>query len=114
MYLIIVEHGVDMINRIKFAFQGRSPKWAGVRAEYIKANPNCFACSTSEKLEVHHIRPFHTTPELELNADNLVTLCRACHLVIGHLKDFDLENPQVIEWCNMFHTAKEKQLCPIK
>jgi len=103
-----------MINRIKFAIQGRSPRWAKVRAEYIKMNPNCFACSSSEKLEVHHIKPFHSNPELELSQDNLVTLCRYCHLVLGHLKDYDLENPNVIDWCNTFHATKEKQLCPTK
>jgi len=103
-----------MINRIKFAIQGRSPRWAGVRAEYIKMNPNCFACSSRDKLEVHHIKPFHSNPELELSQDNLVTLCRYCHLVLGHLKYFELENPLVIEWCNTFHTQKEKQLCPTK
>lgn len=95
-----------MINRIKFAWQGRSSKWAKVRSEHLKLSPVCRACSSAKSLEVHHIKPFHLYPDLELVRSNLVTLCKSCHLVLGHLKDYDLENPRVIEWCDMMNLAR--------
>lgn len=63
----------------------RSPQWRTVRNKYIKAHPECEACGSREDLNVHHIRPFSTHPELELVESNLVTLCRSHHLSLGHM-----------------------------
>lgn len=58
-------------------------------------------CGGEEKLEVHHIRPFHLHPDLELDPDNLITLCEAghdgsnCHLLFGHLGNFKSFNVDV-------------------
>jgi 5-methylcytosine-specific restriction endonuclease McrA len=30
-------------------------------------------------LTVHHIKPVRLAPDLALDPDNLVTLCRSCH-----------------------------------
>ncbi len=38
-----------------------------------------------DDLNVHHCRPFHLHPDLELNPANLITLCRNHHLWWGHL-----------------------------
>jgi hypothetical protein len=84
-----------MLNKIKFALEGRSPKWEKVRKEFLKTKPRCEACSSHNHLEVHHIKPFHRFPELELEPKNLMTLCRSCHLVLGHLRDFDIYNRNV-------------------
>jgi hypothetical protein len=61
-----------------------------------------------KKLEVHHIKPFHLHPELELEPKNLITLCENksdgvnCHLLFGHLGSFRSFNVRVIsdaiEW----------------
>ena len=75
--------------------EGRSSKWPAVRAAYIQANPYCAACGRREKLEVHHIVPFHVDPELELVASNLMTLCEGptnCHFVFGHLGNWRWHN----------------------
>lgn len=47
-------------------------------------------------LDVHHILPFHERPELELAEDNLATLCRGCHYLFGHFKDWKSWNVTVI------------------
>lgn len=68
----------------------RSKEWPGVRRFYLDNHPMCEVCGGNEKLEVHHIKPFHLFPELELDYDNLITLCESkkyginCHLFIGH------------------------------
>lgn len=59
----------------------------------------CQMCGGTEKLQVHHIHPFHLHPELELEQQNLITLCEKrghdCHFVMGHFHDWRLFNPTV-------------------
>lgn len=75
----------------------RSPGWDKVRDEHIRKQPSCSGCGISFRLEAHHILPFHVRPELELDPDNLITLCRDCHWNLGHLRDWALYNPYVVE-----------------
>jgi len=81
----------------------RSAGWEEVRNIHIKNNPVCALCGISKDLQVHHIRPFHKYPELELDADNLITLCTSkywgfsCHLIAGHGGCFKYENPWIYE-----------------
>jgi predicted TIM-barrel fold metal-dependent hydrolase len=59
-------------------------------------------CGGNVKLEVHHIKPFHLHPALELDPTNLATLCEAvkdgvnCHLLFGHLGNFKSFNTEVL------------------
>jgi len=86
---------------------GRSNGWAKVRVAKIDATPYCEACGREIKflrrwrLQVHHIKPFHIFPELELDPDNLMCLCSspACHLDKGHLGDFKSFNPDARADC---------------
>jgi hypothetical protein len=78
-------------------YAARSSKWSQVRKNHLKSNDKCAACGTDKDLEVHHIVPVHINADLELDPDNLITLCsRSCHLLIGHLMDFKSWNPHVI------------------
>lgn len=80
----------------------RSNRWATVRKNHLKKNPNCALCGGTKKLEVHHIKPFHVHPELELDPNNLITLCEDkgdgvyCHLFFGHLGNFHSINEDVL------------------
>lgn len=76
----------------------RSNGWRKVRKEHILKHPICAACGRTNGLEVHHIQDFSTKPELELNPDNLMTLCdkgTKCHLTFGHLGNWKSINPEV-------------------
>lgn len=81
----------------------RSSKWNKVRKEHLKNNPTCALCGGTKKLNVHHIRPFHVHPELELEPSNLITLCEDkgegiyCHLFFGHLGNYKSINVTVVE-----------------
>lgn len=97
-----------MLNYIKFKLQGRSPKWRSVRAYHLKTSPYCEACESTEKLEVHHIIPFDVDPDRELNPSNLITLCKYCHLVLGHLKDYKIYNQFV--GLSAFDLNRKRQL----
>ena len=90
-------------SRIKAPKKVRSSKWAKVRKEHITINNYCAACGQTTVLEVHHIVPFHNNPELELDPNNLITLCESakggvvCHIFFGHLGDYKSYNENVEE-----------------
>lgn len=75
----------------------RSPKWPGVEKNHLKIESACVACGSKNRLNVHHKKPFHLFPELELDPTNLITLCmdKDCHLKIGHGGNFKDYNPDV-------------------
>lgn len=77
----------------------RSPEWPRVRAEHLKDHPTCAACGESDHIQVHHIKPFHLWPALELVQSNLITLCEKpghdCHFIFGHLHDWYSYNVEV-------------------
>jgi 5-methylcytosine-specific restriction enzyme A len=81
----------------------RSSKWPKVRKAFILEHNVCAACGETTKLEVHHICPFHLHPELELDPNNLITLCETaskgvvCHMNIGHNGDYKKVNENVVE-----------------
>jgi len=87
----------------------RSPEWPKVRAAHLKDNGTCAVCGGTTKLEVHHIKPFHLDQSLELNPDNLITLCEdgsdgiICHLSIGHLGSYKSFNVDVISDAKMLN-----------
>lgn len=66
----------------------RSPHWPAVRKAWLAEHPTCRACGGTEDVQVHHKRPFHLHPELELDSRNFITLCenpsRLCHFIFGH------------------------------
>lgn len=88
----------------------RSPKWRKVRGLYLMDHPACAVCGETHNVEVHHKKPFHLHPELELDPNNFITLCETashgivCHLLIGHLGNYKDVNPDVeadaLAWFN--------------
>jgi hypothetical protein len=77
----------------------RSGKWPTLEKNWLKVHPDCAACGTDEQVSVHHKRPFHLHPDLELDPANLITLCEkhCCHLMVGHGGDWHAYNPHVEE-----------------
>ncbi len=77
----------------------RSPHGPAARAAWLKEHPTCAACGGREFLEVHHIQPFHTHPELELDPANFITLCEHPshndHIIFGHLLEWPSWNVNV-------------------
>ena len=56
-------------------------------------------CGATTFLEVHHIRPFHLFPALELDPTNFITLCEGreeCHFNVGHLRNCATYNPHLL------------------
>jgi hypothetical protein len=77
--------------------QMRSTRWPECRRRFLKANKECVACGSRDALEVHHKTPFYIDSTLELKDENLITLCRYCHFVHGHLRDWSRWNVAIAE-----------------
>lgn len=75
----------------------RSSEWPRVRAEFVRHNPTCAACGSARELNVHHVKPYWSHPQLELEHANLITLCREHHWKLGHDPDGP-NGPQKPDW----------------
>ncbi len=77
----------------------RSSHWPAVRKAHLKLHPACAACGHTLMVQVHHKKPFHLHPELELDPKNFITLCECSptdhHLKLGHNGDWKSFNPNV-------------------
>lgn len=102
------------IKRLIFRYETfgsiRSPKWRKIRKLYIKRHPACEISGKKKKLEVHHKKPVHLFPELELEISNLITLEKKYHFIFGHLGDYFSYNPNIDEdvkiWSNKIKNKK--------
>jgi len=90
----IINHYVNVIKSV-YRDVGipnkRSHLWPRLEKKFLLNNPQCAFCGSIKKLHVHHKKPFHLYPELELDENNLITLCmdtNECHLKIGHGNNF--------------------------
>jgi hypothetical protein len=106
---------LSFLKNIKERFQGKIPrgskrsgKWPRVRMHFLENYPRCEACGGNRNVEVHHVKPFHENPELELDVSNLITLCESrsnganCHLLFGHLGNFRSINPDAVADAEMW------------
>lgn len=75
-------------NRIcmkKYRNGNGNPNWRGGSCSYWKGvikerdNHECKLCYSTEYLDVNHIYPRNTFPELKNFPGNMITLCRSCH-----------------------------------
>lgn len=96
-----IKHGINLVkNSLKDSGikEKRSSKWPALEKSFKKAHPLCACCGSNVRVQVHHKKPFHLHPELELDPKNLISLCmgeRDCHLVIGHGNSFKAYNPNI-------------------
>lgn len=57
-----------------------SAEWREVVRAVKRRDGGCVECRSAAELHVHHVRSFAEFPALRLDPDNLVTLCRPCHI----------------------------------
>ena len=63
-----------------------------VMHHYKVAHPDCEACGHKPVTlislnEVHHIIPVSVAPDKAADTNNMITLCRPCHICLGHCGD---------------------------
>ena len=97
--------------------QPRSSQWPKVRAEHLKLHPTCEACGGKTLLQVHHVVSFSVDPSLELEPNNLITLCTQSrfkmndHFLFGHAGNWKCRNPDVRLDAKKFRSMLEGKLC---
>ncbi len=105
------DHGVHIARKYRCE---RSPSWPRVEREHLLREPACAACGHKRVLQVHHIKPFHLYPQLELDPSNLITLCevpgRDHHLLLGHLGNWEAYNPHVRNDVKRFYRKNAAQI----
>lgn len=105
------DHGVHIARKYG---RERSPEWSRIEREHLLREPACAACGHKRKLQVHHIKPFHLYPQLELDPSNLITLCEARgrdhHLLLGHLNNWEAYNPHVRNDVKRFYRKNAAQI----
>ena len=87
-----------------FGSAARSPQWERVRKEWLKSHPQCAVTGDTKGCEVHHKKPFHLHPELELDPSNFITLRRDMHLLYGHLMNWSAFNDSVEEDTKLWYS----------
>lgn len=79
----------------------RSSGWSATQKAFIAINNVCAATGKKgtllDPLQVHHVKPFHLNPELELDPNNLITLRRSIHLWLAHLGSWSSYNLNIRE-----------------
>ena len=99
---------LGFLKNIRYAT--RSSQWTNVRKKHLQNHPTCAACGSNKKLEVHHKKPVHLNPDLELDPENLITLCDSpCHLVFGHLFNYKSYNESVELDCSVYLNKVENR-----
>ncbi|WP_208348795.1 HNH endonuclease [Pseudaestuariivita rosea] len=58
----------------------RGARWTVLRAAILERDGyRCRECGARGRLEVDHIKPVRTHPQLSYDPDNLQSLCPSCH-----------------------------------
>jgi hypothetical protein len=92
--------------------RARSSQWKKVRAQHLLKESACVACGRVHDLEVHHIIPVSVDPTLELDENNLITLCASpCHRVFGHFLSYHCYNKHVREMAEYYRWRLKNRIC---
>lgn len=90
----------------KIRYAARHKDWPSIRKKHLDRHPCCAACGSCLKPEVHHIVPVHLDPSLELDLNNLITLCdKYCHFVFGHFMNYRSWNPDVVKDSQVYYNS---------
>ena len=60
-------------------------EWRIARARCIRRDKVCQICGTRQNRQVHHIDDASYHPNKRYDPDNLVCMCRGCHLHAFHI-----------------------------
>jgi 5-methylcytosine-specific restriction protein A len=98
-----IKHGINLLRhslRDVGISAKRSGQWPTVEKHFREEHPTCAACGGTKNINIHHIHPFHVFPALELDPNNLITLCMGkleCHYRLGHFSHWHGYNLNVRE-----------------
>lgn len=95
-------HDIDIVEvpKKKINHIPNKRKWLDIQRKFLRHNKKCAVCGTENHIEIHHIIPVNIAPHLMFEESNLISLCRKgknCHLIHGHLGNFNNFNPNILQ-----------------
>lgn len=102
----LINNGVPIpeIDNILVTAVKMSDRWK--MREYLLTRQNrCQICGKGGELEMHHIKPQSSRPDLKYNLNNILLLCNDCHDVI-HKNHIESKAPQVLK--RILHNVKDE------
>lgn len=80
----------------------QSRRWPALRVAALRRDGfQCVSCGARGRLEVDHIKPVRTHPELAFELANLQALCPACHSRKTRIEcGFKPPSQDRLAWCN--------------
>ncbi|MCB1463138.1 MAG: HNH endonuclease [Nitratireductor sp.] len=90
----------------------RSARWKAVRLAVKRRDGwKCVECGKAGRLEVHHVQPVRTHPELAFELSNLKSLCPSCHSRRTRIEiGLGQENPAREAWKRLVAELQPKTL----
>ena len=78
------------MSNISYSEKLQHPKWQKKRLEILnRDNFTCTKCGDTEtQLQVHHLK--YTGEPYDAPNENLITVCKYCHQVLEHAKEYDI------------------------
>ena len=89
----------------------RTPRWKSLRFLAKRRDGfKCVECGAAGRIEVDHVKPIRTHPELAFDLGNLQCLCPACHtrktrIEVGHPP----LTPERQQWRDLVQNAPQTQ-----
>lgn len=85
------------------------------KKKHISGNPECAVCGltnsfTGRENDVHHKEPVHVNPERACDPDNLVTMCRPHHWLVGHFKNWKKWNKNIDQTVYVLREAYDEAM----
>ena len=80
-------------------------QWRQTRNEFIELQPRCQCCAREKNLQVHHVLPWHLFPSFRYDLNNLLTMCQACHLRLGHMNNWKKFNYRILTSVGCIHAC---------
>lgn len=91
-----------------------SKRWKSLRLQTLRRDEfQCKSCGARGRLEVDHINPVRTHPELAFELANLQALCAACHSRKTRIEcGFKPPSQERLAWCEAVNQLSKKEVKP--
>lgn len=66
----------------------------------MEENKHCQFCGDQKRIEIHHVVPVSVDDTLADVEDNFIALCKQCHFVVGHGRNYKSSIINVKELCD--------------
>lgn len=92
----------------------RDRRWPALRLEALRRDGwKCTKCGSKVRLEVHHVQPVRTHPELAFALANLAVLCAQCHTKETRRElGLPSPNPERLRWQALVRQTRNPKSAP--